>query len=411
MISSLFVLNSTGKIIIEKHWRGVGSRSVVDYFLNVTKGMPQEEVLPLIDTPQGNYVQIYRDSLTFLTTVSAEVEPLLVLEFLHRVVDLLVEYFSEVSESIIKDNFVTVYQLLEEMMDYGYPLTTEPNALKDIILPPTIINRVMSAAGVTADRLPNGTLSNVPWRKSGVKYTNNEIYFDIVEELDTIVDSNGSTISCEINGTIVSNSRLSGMPDLTLSFVNPRIFDDYSLHPCVRHSKYENERVLSFIPPDGQFKLMSYRVDLRNPTYLPIYVKPQISIYNNGGKFDISVSIRHSDGKPVENLAITFPMAQSIENVSASPNIGQYTFDRATKVLRWDIGRVQMKDRMPMISGTFTASEKLSSAGSSILADFQINMYAISGLKVDSLRVFYEGYKPYKGVRSVTKSGKFQIRI
>lgn len=29
-------------------------------------------------------------------------------------------------------------------MDYGYPLTTEPNALKQIILPPTIMNKVMN---------------------------------------------------------------------------------------------------------------------------------------------------------------------------------------------------------------------------------------------------------------------------
>ena len=28
--------------------------------------------------------------------------------------------------------------------------------------------------------------------------------------------------------------------------------------------------------------------------------------------------------------------------------------------------------------------------------DFQISMYAVSGLKVDSLRLFHEGYKPYK---------------
>lgn len=32
----------------------------------------------------------------------------------------------------------------------------------------------------------------------------------------------------------------------------------------------------------------------------------------------------------------------------------------------------------------------------SIGLEFQINMYAVSGLKVDSLRLFHEGYKPYK---------------
>ena len=40
------------------------------------------------------------------------------------------EYFGGLDDGAIKDNFSTVYQLLEEMMDNGYPLTTEPNALK-----------------------------------------------------------------------------------------------------------------------------------------------------------------------------------------------------------------------------------------------------------------------------------------
>jgi AP-3 complex subunit mu len=31
----------------------------------------------------------------------------------------------------------------------------------------------------------------MPWRKSGVKYAQNEIYLDIIEEIDCIVDRNG----------------------------------------------------------------------------------------------------------------------------------------------------------------------------------------------------------------------------
>lgn len=33
--------------------------------------------------------------------------------------------------------------------------------------------------------------------------------------------------------------KLSGMPDLSLSFVNPRVFDDVSFHPCVRFRRWE----------------------------------------------------------------------------------------------------------------------------------------------------------------------------
>ena len=57
---------------------------------------------------------------------------------------------------------------------------------------------------------------------------------DIVEEIDVIQDANGVMISQEVSGAIDANCRLSGMPDLTLVFVNPRILDDCSFHPCVR---------------------------------------------------------------------------------------------------------------------------------------------------------------------------------
>lgn len=41
------------------------------------------------------------------------------------------------------------------------------------------------------DTLPTGQLSNIPWRRAGVKYTNNEAYFDVIEEIDAIVDKSG----------------------------------------------------------------------------------------------------------------------------------------------------------------------------------------------------------------------------
>lgn len=50
--------------------------------------------------------------------------------------------------------------------------------------------------------LPQGQLSAVPWRRSGVRYTNNEAYFDVIEEVDAIIDKSGSTIFAEIQGYV-----------------------------------------------------------------------------------------------------------------------------------------------------------------------------------------------------------------
>lgn len=90
---------------------------------------------------------LQRYGLFFIANVQLEVQPLLVTEFLHRVVDVFRDYFNEVSEESIKENFITVYQLMDEMMDNGIPMTTEPNVLKTMIVPPTILGRVATSMG------------------------------------------------------------------------------------------------------------------------------------------------------------------------------------------------------------------------------------------------------------------------
>jgi hypothetical protein len=35
-----------------------------------------------------------------------------------------------------------------------------------------------------------------------VRYTNNEAYFDLIEEIDAIIDRNGVTVMCEIQGYV-----------------------------------------------------------------------------------------------------------------------------------------------------------------------------------------------------------------
>lgn len=46
--------------------------------------------------------------------------------------------------------------------------------------------------------------------------------------------------------------------------------EDVKFHQCVRLSRFENDRTISFIPPDGEFELMGYR--------LSTHVKPLIWI-------------------------------------------------------------------------------------------------------------------------------------
>jgi hypothetical protein len=43
------------------------------------------------------------------------------------------EYFGELDEESIRDNFVITYELLDEVMDFGYPQISDTNILKECV--------------------------------------------------------------------------------------------------------------------------------------------------------------------------------------------------------------------------------------------------------------------------------------
>ncbi|XP_074502545.1 AP-3 complex subunit mu-1 [Sebastes fasciatus] len=417
MIHSLFLINHSGDIFLEKHWKSVISRSVCDYFFEAKeKAVEPENVAPVLQTPHHYLISVYRGKLFFLSVIQTEVPPLFVIEFLHRVADTVQDYFGECSESVIMDNVVTVYELLEEMLDNGFPLATESNVLKEMIKPPTILRSVvntLTGSSNVGDTLPTGQLSNIPWRRAGVKYTNNEAYFDVIEEIDAILDKSGTTVFAEIQGVIEACVRLTGMPDLTLSFMNPRLLDDVSFHPCVRFKRWEAERALSFIPPDGNFTLMNYHVSSQNLVAIPVYVKQSISFFETGpcGRLDITIGPKQTMGKTVEALMVTIHMPKAVLSTNLTATQGNYSYDLATKVLVWDIGKLNPQ-KLPNLRGSLSlqAGAPKPEDNPSLNIDLKIQQVAISGLKVNRLDMFGEKYKPFKGVKYVTKAGKFQVR-
>ena len=83
-------------------------------------------------------------------------------------------------------------QLIEETLNSMlYPNPTSPNRLRVIVLPPSLLLTVTGVAGLGntgyADITPFS--SSIRWRKTGLRYHNNEIYFDVTEELKAVVGS------------------------------------------------------------------------------------------------------------------------------------------------------------------------------------------------------------------------------
>jgi AP-3 complex subunit mu len=96
---------------------------------------PRPNLLYLPNTnPPTLVFSLTHGNLLFLLTSSSDLEPLLALEFLHRVVDVLEEFVgAPLLATKIETNYDVVAQLLTEMCDAGIISTTEPNALRDVV--------------------------------------------------------------------------------------------------------------------------------------------------------------------------------------------------------------------------------------------------------------------------------------
>ena len=429
MLNSLFVLGTTGHIVFEKHWREVVPRRAVEEFW---AALQQEGGLANAPPAQsvGRLIMMHaaRGPLLIVGAVGRDVPALVVLELLHRVGDLLELYLRELNEQAMRANFVTVYQLLDEVIDNGAPLHTEPNVLQELVMQPGKMEQmVASVTGASQVRgaLPESTTSIAPWRRSGVRYAANEIYIDLNERLDATVDGrNGVLQRAEVWGEAQCMCQLSGMPRLTLAFTSPHIIEDLAMHPCVAKERWERERVMTFVPPDGKFVLFSYHVARTHQ--LPLYVNPSISFTPSSagaeggeragsggvGHMNIVVGARPTDGKPIDDVSVRIPLPASTVSTSLTASHGVVVYDDVAKELIWKIGRLP-KDRTPSLHGTVNLGATGRTAQDlslSLFVTFKVAMYSASGLKVASLRLENEEAQPYKGVRSVTRAGCFEVR-
>lgn len=89
-----------------------------------------------------------QSNLLFLALSEVDTEPLLVLEFLHRVVDALEDFVgAPLLSSKIETHYDVVAQLLNEMCDAGIVCNTEPNALQEVVEVPGWMGKLLGGMG------------------------------------------------------------------------------------------------------------------------------------------------------------------------------------------------------------------------------------------------------------------------
>lgn len=106
------------------------------------------------------------------------------------------------------------------------------------------------------------------FRPQDIVYKKNELFIEVVERVNCLISPAGEVLQQSISGVLLLNSRLSGVPEVTMGFSNIKFPNDYlTFDPdfstnVVRayHSvrfRGDPSRIV-FIPPDGEFELLHY---------------------------------------------------------------------------------------------------------------------------------------------------------
>jgi AP-2 complex subunit mu-1 len=172
----------------------------------------------------------------------------------------------------------------------------------------------------------------VSWRPEGLVYRRNEIYIDIIESVNVLVGLKGTVLKADVNGRIAVKTQLSGMPECKFG-VNDRLvmseatkqgiansdkgiqIDDIKFHQCVRLGKFDRDRSITFIPPDGSFDVMTYRIS--ENINLPFKVVPIIQEYPDTCLIEISVRVKaiFESTNFANNVVVKIPVPQTTANV------------------------------------------------------------------------------------------------
>lgn len=104
-----------------------------------------------------------------------------------------------------------------------------------------------------------------------------------------------------------------------------------------RLQRWSRDRVLSFVPPDGKFKLMDYRytpatASAISQTSVPFILRTGVSVDEHGGSIDLTLSSRLTT-RSMENVYVELYLGEGATGASCSASHGaSWTYNPKTSV-------------------------------------------------------------------------------
>ncbi|KAF2151347.1 clathrin adaptor, mu subunit [Myriangium duriaei CBS 260.36] len=436
MLSGILIFNQKGENLIFRSFRNDCRPRLADVFRIQVISNPLVRS-PLLTLGSTSFSHIKHENIFLVAVTKGNANAALIFEFLYRLASLGKSYFGKFDEEAVKNNFVLIYELLDEILDFGYPQNTDTDILKQYITTEGVKSERVMEDSSKITMQATGTMS---WRRDNIKYRKNEAFVDVIEDVNLLMSANGTVLRADVTGQIEMRAYLTGTPEckfglndrLTLgddSLAGPSgntvgskatkaaagsvTLEDCQFHQCVKLSKFDTDRTISFIPPDGSFELMRYRAT--ENINLPFKVQP---IVNEIGKTKVeySVAIRANYGSKLfaTNVVVRIPTPLNTAKITERTSQGKAKYEPEQNNIVWRIPRFGGQQEFVLSAEATLTSMTTHKAWSRppLSLNFSLLMFTSSGLLVRYLKVFEKSnYSSVKWVRYMTRAGSYEIRF
>ncbi|XP_067877227.1 AP-1 complex subunit mu-1 isoform X2 [Heterodontus francisci] len=321
--------------------------------------------------------------------------------------------------------FCLFYYCCEQWLQLQEKIPMPPLCMHSYIKLSRYITQQGQKLEVAAPRPPATVTNAVSWRSEGIKYKKNEVFIDVIESVNVLVSANGNVLQSEIVGSVKLRVSLSGMPELRLGLNDKVLFEltgrnksksvemeDVKFHQCVRLSRFDNDRTISFIPPDGDFELMSYRLN--------IHVKPLIWIESIIEKFShsrveymIKAKSQFKKQSVANNVEIVIPVPSDADSPKFKTSVGSAKWVPENNTVVWTIKSLPGGKEYLMRAhfGLPSVENENAEGKPPISVKFEIPYFTVSGVQVRYMKIIEKsGYQALPWVRYITQSGDYQLR-
>lgn len=243
-----------------------------------------------------------------------------------------------------------------------------------------------------------------------------QIFLDVVESVNMLLNPNGQVIRSEIVGALKMRVFLTGMPECKLG-LNDRVLleskgggtaggksvdlEDVKFHQCVRLNRFEADRTISFVPPDGAFDLMTYRITSE--------LQPLISVEcaverHSRSRIEYVVKVRSNlkDRHQASGVELVIPMPADAMAPQARASHGSVEYFPERESIVWEIKQLatgkeylcRTKHGLPSVEAEERSQMK------PIQVRFEVPHLTVSGIQVRYLKVIEKsGYHALPWVR------------